>query len=817
MDPIEKEAGLLGNLNKTVFKANAPLAAIMSIPTVANLNSRKVSGGEAIKQVVQNAIPGSSEMKSSVMGLKDEFAKSRLDTDMLKPKYASFDEFLDECLEKEAEDDTNTNVTNALADISAAGATGAAVYFGGNKLINYLDDKGKLSNLEVDLDKTITDIGKNTGKAITRNKFLPNVMRTIYTNTGKALGTAPPDGLQSDFTTTLNKGSLGRGIKNLALYLALIGGTTAASDYITDKAKEEYNDLITHIHTKAFEVTDEIEKTAYNADGLEDVGRTLKRGLYDRIDQPIKGTGTFLLSLGGLSYLLGRNLYGGFEKVDKSTNNQTRIILDVPKKPKEVTAFDSFLDECLEKEAGLRQWERILEADLRSSSPRFIGSPWNRRELSNSLKNIQYYRKNPRELVDSSGSLPIEEALWDQYRVSEIPDDFKRAVRDSSLNPMDRLEGVTRTKAPEAVSRYKMDASTLLSHRHDIKSSNPSPVPESVLSIENSYIGNSRSKNLDIQTTKNKDFSYNVNDPQIDKSLLGKKILGLGLAGTIGILVGNEVKRSRSQKYQEKKSFDQFLDECLEKEAVNKFDAAKKSIDEWVARYSGPGSKGLKKYQDFLIAGGKKEYEYKGEKGLGHELLETIPFKAVEGIAYSTPLVASALLLNRNPKRGFAPIQEDPTAPPLAPGMQRIIIQEADGTQKKVAFDEFLDECLEKEAFIGFGIGVKSLDKDEKYNVTTGFPQIIGVSRNFGTGTVRPSVGVGFPFPITIGAGYFPDKRKFNLTEEGSKIVSKSKALQKELRRLEKLNRKPTKEELYQLQANIDMKRRALKDAEVDS
>lgn len=106
---------------------------------------------------------------------------------------------------------------------------------------------------------------------------------------------------------------------------------------------------------------------------------------------------------------------------------------------------------------------------------------------------------------------------------------------------------------------------------------------------------------------------------------------------------------------------------------------------------------------------------------------------------------------------------------------------------------------LEKEAVVGLGLAVEPLDKDEKYNLTIGFPQVVGVSRNFGTSTIRPIVGAGFPVPIMPGIGYFPEQRRIHLTDEQLEKVKSNRKLLKEYNRLNRLRRSPSEDEIRNL------------------
>lgn len=102
-----------------------------------------------------------------------------------------------------------------------------------------------------------------------------------------------------------------------------------------------------------------------------------------------------------------------------------------------------------------------------------------------------------------------------------------------------------------------------------------------------------------------------------------------------------------------------------------KLDKAKAKIDEKAAK----GPKFIRKFDNFLA--NADSYKYKGRTGLGHWLLEEVPFKSVESLAYAAPMIATAVLLNRNAKRGFAPLQDDPNTPYVPDGMTRVIIQES--------------------------------------------------------------------------------------------------------------------------------------------
>ncbi len=116
-------------------------------------------------------------------------------------------------------------------------------------------------------------------------------------------------------------------------------------------------------------------------------------------------------------------------------------------------------------------------------------------------------------------------------------------------------------------------------------------------------------------------------------------------------------------------------------EPPTKLDKAKEKLDKKIQKH--PKLKAL----DDLI--NVENHTYKGKQGLAHFLVEELPFKTVEGLAYAAPMVAAGVLLGRNLKRGLEPTEEEPGLPGVPEGTTRIIIQEKpDGGEPEVRMHE---------------------------------------------------------------------------------------------------------------------------------
>ena len=123
---------------------------------------------------------------------------------------------------------------------------------------------------------------------------------------------------------------------------------------------------------------------------------------------------------------------------------------------------------------------------------------------------------------------------------------------------------------------------------------------------------------------------------------------------------------------------------------VSKLQKLKDALDARIVK----GPKVVRKL-DKLLAD-KEAVQYKGKTGLAHWLIEEVPFKAVESVAYAAPMTAIALATGRNAKRAFEPIVSDPNHV-VPEGMARITIEENSGKEKKAdtedleRFDPTLD------------------------------------------------------------------------------------------------------------------------------
>lgn len=116
----------------------------------------------------------------------------------------------------------------------------------------------------------------------------------------------------------------------------------------------------------------------------------------------------------------------------------------------------------------------------------------------------------------------------------------------------------------------------------------------------------------------------------------------------------------------------------VKKASVSRLEKIKAALDKKIVN----GPKFVRKVDNLLAS--KEAVRYQGKTGLAHMIAEEVPFKILEGVAYSAPLAAVALLTGRNAKRAFEPIVSTTGAPA---GMTRITIEEKrdDGKQEKKA------------------------------------------------------------------------------------------------------------------------------------
>jgi hypothetical protein len=71
---------------------------------------------------------------------------------------------------------------------------------------------------------------------------------------------------------------------------------------------------------------------------------------------------------------------------------------------------------------------------------------------------------------------------------------------------------------------------------------------------------------------------------------------------------------------------------------------------------------------------------------------------------------------------------------------------------------------MKKEAFLGVGVPVKDISGDGEWTANLGLPYLASVSRNFGDGSVRPSIGLGLAGPYVGATVGHKEKKKNNET-----------------------------------------------------
>ncbi|MDD2235075.1 MAG: hypothetical protein PHV03_09300, partial [Desulfitobacteriaceae bacterium] len=411
------------------------------------------------------------------------------------------DDEISELIEKIALDTDNIFNNDSIETKDIINTVGASLVGGGlgyaaaSKGFNFLDNASITSDIGAGTQKTISNIGKGTARAFTKNRPGTNIAASVLANTGKFADTLGGRGkkLRTDFSTLTGKPSTAQTMKSLGKFLGILAGASLAEEYFANWARNKIDEAVVDYKVDRME-----DKTAATVEPEKEPPvpkKDLKRLLHDRSVKPVLTTGTFLFTLGGLSALTGRNLYGGMERVEKDEYRPAnRVIID------------------------------ISDPDAAK----------------------KYYERRP-ELV-------------------------KGAVTDDVTNLIDKVADVGGV----------IDMDRL-----------------------------------------NEESKKNVGAPKED-----------------------------------------WVPET-------KLDKMKAKIDEKAKNAPKP----IRKFDEFLANADK--YKYSGRTGLGHWLLEELPFKSVESLAYAAPMIATAVLLNRNAKRGFAPLQSDPNTPYVPEGMTRVIIQES--------------------------------------------------------------------------------------------------------------------------------------------
>lgn len=214
-------------------------------------------------------------------------------------------------------------------------ASGAALLGGGlgyglaTRGADFLDQAAINANLDTGVQKTIGNIGRGTARTFTKNRPGTNIAANVMANTGKFVDTfGGGKKIRTDFSRLTGNATAGQMTTTLGKYLALLAGAALAEEYLADWGRRKIDEAVVDYKTNLLEN----KKASLDDASLEKIalGKDLSRLLHDRWVKPALTTGTFLFTLGGLSSLLGRNLYGGMERVEKDEYKPAnRVIIDI--------------------------------------------------------------------------------------------------------------------------------------------------------------------------------------------------------------------------------------------------------------------------------------------------------------------------------------------------------------------------------------------------------------------------------------------------------------------------------------------------------
>ena len=366
--------------SKAMFKD--PMFAAMAAAPVL------VGSKNIMDAAKEHTIPMYNEFKESGSKLKQEWANfGKMPSAMTTPtsnitpnvRVANFHE---DGQDKEAsllntgEDEKDDKIKSVINGIGISLGAGAGTYLLHDKYNDAKDTSQVIRGLNLGVDKAVGAVGKQTLKTLGKNKPITSVVANSMAQSGAFASKLLPhsNNMRLDFSTLENKPKIN--YKGLGMYLGLAGalniGEELFGNYIYDKAKglkkeyfgepprsarpprdfsrnnggnssrgsygtrsytpRPYNNSPTptrrpynnYQKTALEDIKDELEKEALHPD--------TKRFLVERVIKPAATTGVALSTLAVLSRMLGRNLYGGFEKVrdDETLNTRRRLILDVP-------------------------------------------------------------------------------------------------------------------------------------------------------------------------------------------------------------------------------------------------------------------------------------------------------------------------------------------------------------------------------------------------------------------------------------------------------------------------------------------------------
>lgn len=325
--PIGK--GILGAGKKVVGGLhNAQMNIIKD--TVKSPVGLALTGGAAVvagpKAVAEGMFPMIGTTKQAI---------GQVSSDLKNYNKLAYDEISD-LIEKIAFgtvpfNDSDIETKDIINTVGASLVGGGLGYAAAAKGFDFLDNASLNADIGTGVQKTIGNIGKGTARVFTKNRLGTNIAANILTNTGKfadGLGGGGGKKIRQDFSTLTGKPGAAQMTKSLGKFLGVLAGAALAEEYFANWARNKLDEAVVDYKVNRLE-----EKTASTVEVEKEPPvpkKDLKRLLHDRSVKPALTTGTFLFTLGGLSALTGRNLYGGMERVEKDEYRPAnRVIIDI--------------------------------------------------------------------------------------------------------------------------------------------------------------------------------------------------------------------------------------------------------------------------------------------------------------------------------------------------------------------------------------------------------------------------------------------------------------------------------------------------------
>jgi len=353
-------------------------------------------GSSVNKLKFQNPTPGLALISNHKVLTGDQSVGSALKDAIVPSQFGEAKDTMSEALNKDLEIptelktpihkfafDSNSFAANpyALAGLGAGSSAGAyATYqwFDANR------DTNMARGAERALEKFISSTAKETGKSITKNRPATKLALKGAATIGDVVDTLTktPYGnreMLTDFSTINLKHT--SPLHRLGLNLAIIGGIAAVEDQFGKKlyrgakdmfapaARVEIPNLI-HPPVGVDIVEDEDDdsdedKEASNADeplAKEALSEDTQRLLAGRLVKPALSTAAFMIPLAVASRVLGRNLYGGLERIrpDEELNKPRIVIQEADIKEDDSPVITSEEHKKQEKKASLGEIEEVL-------------------------------------------------------------------------------------------------------------------------------------------------------------------------------------------------------------------------------------------------------------------------------------------------------------------------------------------------------------------------------------------------------------------------------------------------------------------------